>query len=85
MKYRVSKNVFNAILWRNLLIAIMVLIISFSSTAYLYEDGRSDGHLALGMTNPNLCGMMLECVYSIILIMYIIKKNFNSFLCLAYI
>jgi len=50
--------------------ALLFLIVSQTSVAYLFEDGRNNGSLALGMTNPNLTGMILSAVLGILLIRF---------------
>ena len=54
------------------LIALILIILSQSSVAYIFEDGRFNGSLVLGMTNPNLTAMLISGVFSMLLI------NFNN-------
>ena len=56
-----------------LVMTLSMVITRFSPSAFLFEDGRRNGALALGMTNSNLAGMMIFAVYSLILVYY--RKN----------
>lgn len=58
--------------WIFVIIALILIALSQSSVAYIFEDGRETGALALGMTNPNLTGLLISGVFSMLLI------NFNS-------
>lgn len=50
--------------------SVLLLIVSQTSVAFLFEDGRNNGSLALGMTNPNLTGMILSAAIGILLISF---------------
>ena len=49
-------------------IALLLIIYSQSSIAYVFEDGVETGALVLGMTNPNLTGILIFGVFSMLLI-----------------
>ena len=53
--------------WAFFIIALLMIAASYSSVAYVFEDGRVSGALALGVTNPNLTGMLLFGVYSVLI------------------
>lgn len=53
--------------WSFFVIALLMIMASYSSVAYVFEDGRVSGALALGVTNPNLTGMLLFGVYSVLI------------------
>ena len=48
--------------------ALLLIALSLSSVAYVREDGRETTHLALGMTNPNLTGLLISGVFNMLLI-----------------
>ena len=53
-----------------ILAAFFLAVAYFSPAAYVFEDGRRSRSLALGMTNPNLTGMMITAVIEILMIGY---------------
>lgn len=61
--------------WFSLIVAFLLIVAYFSPAAYVFEDGRSTKSLALGMTNPNLAGMMLTGVIELIVIYYKERKH----------
>lgn len=68
-------NVTKTIYHFSLIIAFLFIITCFSPAAYVFEDGRSTQALVLGMTNPNLTGMMITCVIELLMINYRERKH----------
>lgn len=58
-----------------LAITIISIALSVSSVAYLSESGRSFSALTLGMTNPNLTGMILAGCIDLLVITLMRSKN----------
>lgn len=56
-------------------VAICLFIDYASPAAYIFEDGRSTRALVLGMTNPNLTGMMIAGVIEMLMIGYKERKH----------
>ena len=69
--------------WFTVLYTATFLILSRSSVAYLFEDGANNGSLALGMTNPNLTGMILSGILGISIISLREKERNKVFLVLS--
>ena len=61
------------VLLATIIISLFIIVASRTSIAYVFEDGRNSGSLALGMTNPNLAAMMLCCVYCVLMMEF--RKN----------
>ncbi len=66
---RMEKTILSAAI----IMTLAMVVARFSPSAFLFEDGRSNGALALGMTNSNMTGMMIFAVYSLVLVYY--RKN----------
>ena len=62
-----SKESLKIVFFGAIVLTALVTLLSFSSVAYWFEDGRSNGALALGMTNSNVTGVMLSGIISILL------------------
>ena len=56
-------------------VAVCLFIAYNSPAAYVFEDGRSTKALVLGMTNPNLTGMMITGVIEMVMIGYKERKH----------
>ncbi len=75
---RIEKNIYTAAV----LMLLGMVLTFFSPAAYVFEDGRNTGALVLGMTNPNLTGMMICAVFSIAAMAY--KNNKRKIIWLVY-
>ena len=67
-------------IWRlmyyfSLVVAVFLFLAYRSPAAYIFEDGRSTTALALGMTNPNLTGMMITSVIELMMIGFKARKH----------
>jgi len=82
---RFTKRAFNWLFWGTLVLSGMAVLLSYSSVAYFFEDGRKNGFLVLGMTNPNVTGLMLSGLVNILLIFYAGKGKTIKFVLLIVI
>lgn len=62
-----------------LIMTAFVILTALGSSAYVFEDGRSNGALALGMTNSNLAAMMMFCIFSLLVIRF--RRDKKQFYC----
>ena len=70
-----EKRIINCFVFLN---SCIVFILANSTIAYIFADGTSNGSLVLGMTNPNLTGMILFALFGIVVIFY--KQNKTRFI-----
>lgn len=66
--YRVTKKHLKLTLLSGIIIGIILLYLYFSPVAFIMENGRSNGALALGMTNTNFTSIMISAVLYLIAI-----------------
>lgn len=73
--FPVSRKILDWIYTANIITALIMFLISITPTAYLFEDGRYTGALALEMTNPNFTAMMLLCQFQLLVSQYKRRKH----------
>ena len=73
--YKFRYNLVQVLYLFSIAVALCFFIDYLSPAAYVFEDGRSTGALVLGMTNPNLTGMMITGVIEMVMIGYKERKH----------